>query len=101
MERKSEKFIGDACKQWHDTIPSFRNRIYLLTRETDGPEYDTVHGLVVIAFNELKARAFVFVNKRVSDEPRADWLDHNKVSCRLIGYSDLQEQIVLTDFNAG
>lgn len=80
-----------------------KNNIYVITRDPekdDYAEYDANWGFVVIAFSELNARAFVFTNARCGDEPREIWLDEKITTCKLIGKSNLDEQIVLTDFNA-
>jgi len=81
------------------------NRIYVLSRETEFPEYDTNYGFVVVAFSELNARAFVSEASNGpdygGDEPADLWLDHKRSSCECIGFSFLDEQIIMRDFNAG
>ena len=63
----------------------------------DYPEYDIFGGHVIIAKNEIEARAFC----NYSDEGDI-WKDNNKTSCVLIGsaYSE-KKDIILSDYRAG
>lgn len=72
-------------------------RIWILERK-DSVGYDEYNSKVIAAMNETRAREIA--NEYVGDEGHV-WDSKDLVSCEEINLREIQEGLILADFNAG
>lgn len=82
------------------------NRIYFLAWPEDEYDYDVTRTAVVIAKDEATARQMMYDHEHDTDSLFADryakhWVNRDFVTCRDIGYSKHDPEIVLTEAHEG
>jgi len=72
--------------------------LWVLKRMSANPEYDVNNGFVIRAPSEDDAR--IMASGKRADEGAETWTDPAKSTCERL-WPDGDDEIVMTDFNAG